>query len=61
MNGQDYLTWIGVMIFTADLSSYGQPYPLLHDVNDTAIIISEAKITIFFEILVFMIFIIDNT
>jgi hypothetical protein len=46
---------IGAIIFTADFNSYGQPYPLLHELKATTIINATATKVIFLEILVFMI------
>jgi len=48
---------IGAIIFTADFNSYGQPYPLLHELKATTINNATAAKVIFLEILVFMVYI----
>ncbi len=51
---------IGVIILIADFNSYGQPYPLLHELKATTIINATAIKVIFLEILVFMIYILKT-
>jgi hypothetical protein len=48
---------IGAINFTADFNSYGQPYPLLHELKATTISSATAKKVIFLDILLFMVYI----
>ena len=50
---------VGTIVFNVVFSSYGHPYPLLHDEKATTTANNAAKTAIFFETLVFMRFSID--